>query len=187
MVESLSAKEIVEYPNGGKSYFYVLDKIVIIVDDGICDCVSENAVFPYSLITDKQNYYMHRYDKVYRFLAEDKAMIAEVLEQTQVYNNMDFSIRVPNREDNADASPLEFLFEKNFANVYGMSSIKYLAKEHPIADREGHNYFLDYFVRLNDGGIAVEENGVTYHHPQIIGLERYRNSFGSIILVHSGE
>lgn len=174
MVESLSAKEIVEYPNGGKSYFYVWDKTVVIVDDEICNCVSENAVFPYSLITDKQNYYMHRYDKVYRFLAEDKAMIAEVLEQAQVYNNMDFSIRVPNREDNADASPLEFLFEKNFANVYGMSSIKYLAKEHPIADREGHNYFLDYFVRLNDGGIAVEENGVTYHHPQIIGLERYR-------------
>lgn len=174
MVESLSAKEIVEYPNGGKSYFYVVDKTVIIVDDGICNCDSEKAVFPYSLITDKQNYYMHRYDKVYRFLAEDKEKIVEVIEQAQTYNNMHFNIHVPNRENNAEASPLEFLFEKNFANVYGMNAIKYLAKEHPIADNEGHNYFLDYFVRLNDGGIAVEENGVTYHHPQIIGVERYQ-------------
>ena len=37
MVESLSAKEIVEYPNGGKSYFYVIDRMVIIVDEGILD------------------------------------------------------------------------------------------------------------------------------------------------------
>ena len=174
MVESFSAKEIVEYPNGGKSYFYVVNRTVIIVDEGICGCDSKEAVFPYSLITDKQNYYMRRYDKVYRFLAEDKEMITDVIEQTHAYENMDFTIRVPNREDNADASPLEFLFEKNFANVYGMSAVKYLAKEHPIADNEGHSYFLDYFVRLNDGAIAVEENGVTYHHPQIIGVERYR-------------
>ena len=55
-----------------------------------------------------------------------------------------------------------------------MSAVKYLAKEHSIADNEGHSYFLDYFVRLNDGAIAVEENGVTYHHPQVIGIARYR-------------
>lgn len=174
MVESLSAKEIVEYPNGGKSYFYVMDKTVIIVDDGICDCGLDNKEFSYSLITDKQNYYMHRYDKVYRFLAEDKDKITEVIEQAKIYNNMRFNIRVPNREDNADASPLELMFEKNFANVYGMNAIKYLSKEHPIVDNEGNNYFLDYFVRSNDGEIAVEENGVTYHHPQCIGVEGYR-------------
>lgn len=33
---------------------------------------------------------------------------------------------------------------------------------------------MDYYVRMGDGGIAVEENGVSYHHPQIIGVERYR-------------
>lgn len=34
MVESLSAKEVIEYPNGGKSYFYVIDRTVVIVDEG---------------------------------------------------------------------------------------------------------------------------------------------------------
>lgn len=174
MVESLSAKEIVEYPNGGKSYYYVIDRTVIIVDEGICKCDAKNEVFPYTLITDKQNYYMHRYDKIYRFLAEDKDSIENVVRGTKIHSDVDFTVRVANREENADASPLELLFERNFTNVYGMNALKYLWKEYGVLDDQGHNYFLDYYVRTNNGGIAVEENGVSYHHPQIIGLERYR-------------
>lgn len=174
MVESLSAKEIVEYPNGGKSYFYVTNQTVIIIDEGICNCNTKEDIFPYTLITDKQNYYMHRYDKVFRFLAEDKALIEEVVHNTGISKDVDFTIRVANREENADASPLELLFEKNFTNVYGMDALKYLWKEYGVIDTNGHNYFLDYYVRLNNGGIAVEENGVSYHHPQIIGIEKYR-------------
>ncbi len=174
MVESLSAKEIVEYPNGGKSYFYVIDGTVIIVDEGICKCDSEDEAFSYSLITDKQNYYMHRYEKVYRFLIEDKDTIESVVQGIKTHADIDFSIRVANREENADASPLEFLFERNFANVYGMNALKYLWKEYSVVDARGHNYFLDYYVKTGDGDIAVEENGVLYHHPQSIGLERYR-------------
>lgn len=174
MLRSFLTKEIVEYPNGGKSYFYVKDRTVVIVDEGICKCDSEDDVFPYTLITDKQNYYVHRYEKVFRFLAEDKDCISAVINNTEVHTDMDFSIRVADREENADASPLELLFEKNFTNVYGMNALKYLWKEYGVIDTEGHNYFLDYFVRTNDGGIAVEENGVSYHHPQIIGVERYR-------------
>lgn len=174
MVESLSAKEIVEYPNGGKSYFYVTGRTVIIVDVGICKCDAKDEVFPYTLITDKQNYYMHRYEKVYRFLAEDKDTIESVVQGVKTHADMDFTIRVANREENADASPLELLFERNFTNVYGMNALKYLWKEYGVVDDQGRNYFLDYYVRTGDGGIAVEENGVSYHHPQIIGLERYR-------------
>ena len=174
MVESLSAKEIVEYPNGGKSYFYVSGRNVIIVDEGICRCDTKEEAFPYTLITDKQNYYMHRYDKVFRFLSEDIDTIESVVRGIRTQADMDFTIRVANREENADASPLEFLFEKNFTNVYGMNALKYLWKEYGVVDTQGHNYFLDYYVRTEEGGIAVEENGVSYHHPQVIGLERYR-------------
>ena len=35
--------------------------------------------------------------------------------------------------------------------------------------------FLDYFVRTKDQKYAIEENGLDYHHPQIIGEEKYRN------------
>lgn len=172
MVESLSAKEVVEYPNGGKSYFYVIGGTAIIVDEGICKCDAKEEVFPYTLITDKQNYYMNRFEKVYRFLVEDKDTIETVVHG--VNTDMDFTFRVANREENADASPLEFLFERNFSNVYGMDALKYLWKEYSVIDAQGHSYFLDYYVRTVDGGIAVEENGIHYHHPQIIGLEGYR-------------
>ncbi len=174
MVKSLTAKEIIEYPNGGKSFFYIKDQMAIIVDHGICDYNPQESVFPYSLITDKQNEYMHRYEKVFRFLAEDEDTIPKVIQEAFSKQDVDFSIRVANREENADASPLEFLFEKNFTNVYGMNALKYLWKEYGIVDYLGHNYFLDYYVRVGNGGIAVEENGVLYHHPQIIGVERYR-------------
>ena len=59
MLEDFGLKEIVEYPNGGKSSFYIKDQTVIIVDEGICKCDSIDNTFPYMLITDKQNYYMH--------------------------------------------------------------------------------------------------------------------------------
>lgn len=175
MVKSLSAKEIVEYPNGGKSYFYEVDEnTVVIVDEGICNYDPKEGQFSYTLITDKQNYYVHRYKRVFRFLAEDMDEIEAVVNNSNKQDDVDFSVRVANREENADVSPLEFLFERNFTNVYGMNALKYLWKEYGIVDTNGNNYFLDYYVRPNDGGIAVEENGVTYHHPQLIGLERYR-------------
>lgn len=172
MAESFSEKEIVNYPNGGKSTFYTSGQTAVIIDEGICRRDSEENIFPYTLITDKQNEYMHRYDKVFRFLAEDRDQIDHVIKGIQ--RNVDFVLRVPNREDNAEASPLEFRFEQNFTNVYGSNALKYLAKEYGIVDTDGRNYFLDYFVRTEDGGIAVEENGVSYHHPQIIGIEQYR-------------
>ena len=172
MAESFSEKEIVYYPNGGKSIFYTAGQTAVIIDNGICRRDSEEDVFPYTLITDKQNEYMHRYDKVFRFLAEDRDQIVHVIKGIQ--RNVDFVLRVPNRADNAEASPLEFRFEQNFTNVYGSNALKYLAKEYGIVDADGRNYFLDYFVRTEDGGIAVEENGVSYHHPQIIGIEQYR-------------
>lgn len=172
MAESFSEKEIVNYPNGGKSIFYTSGQTAVIIDEGICRRDPEENIFPYTLITDKQNEYMHRYDKVFRFLAEDRDQIDHVINGTQ--KSVDFVLRIPNREDSAEASPLEFRFEQNFTNVYGNNALKYLVKEYGIVDADGRNYFLDYFVRTEDGGIAVEENGVSYHHPQIIGAEQYR-------------
>lgn len=173
MAKSLPAKEIIEYPNGGKSYFYVINGTAVIVDEDICACGPEERTFPYTLITDKQNYYMHHYERVFRFLAEDTEDIEAVINSMHTAD-MDFNIRMANREDNAEASPLEFLFEKNFTNVYGMNALKYLWKEYGVIDNDGHSYFLDYYVKTEDGGIAVEENGISYHHPQLIGIEKYR-------------
>ena len=160
--------EAVKYPNGGMSDFYVSGSSALILDRGICEPGPDDKLFPYSLITDKQNSYMSRYDMVHRFLAEDFRAYSE----KKIVP--DFQVRSFSREDSADASPLEFMFEQNFTNVYGLSALKYLNKEYLISDENGSSFYLDYVIHTENGDIAVEENGITYHHPQVIGEERYR-------------
>ena len=129
--------ETVSYPNGGASYFYVRDQQAIIIDDGICNYKKDEKPFSYSLITDKQNTYMNKYAKVYRFLKEDMGIINEVI--TLPCKKEEIPIKyVANREDHADASPLEIDFENNFASVYGRNSLKYLQKEYGILDEQGN-------------------------------------------------
>ena len=71
---------------------------------------------------------MNKYAKVYRFLKEDMGIINEVI--TLPCKKEEIPIKyVANREDHADASPLEIDFENNFASVYGRNSLKYLQKE----------------------------------------------------------
>lgn len=170
--EGYELAESCTYSNGGRSEYYVKGGTAVIIDYDICRVNDDKAAFPYSLITEKQNAYMKAYNKVYRFLAED-------IKQAVIYEGYqpdgeDFDTRVSDRGDTAEPSPLEMLFEDSFTAVYGADSIKYLNREYSISDFEGNNYFLDYYISTASGNIAVEENGVTYHHPQIIGEDRYR-------------
>ena len=160
--------EIMQYPNGGCSYFYVHDNDVVIIDKDIYKMSTE--LYPYTLITEKQNMYMQQYESVFRFVYEDLSSIDSILTKS-VQKSSHTTI---DRSESLDASPLEFLFESNFMNVYGTSSLKYLWKEYGITDWEGNTYYLDYVVNTKSGMIAVEENGIHYHHPQCIGLERYQ-------------
>lgn len=171
MAERFFEKEVVNYPNGGSSRFYVKDNTAVIIDDHICDVI-DNTRFPYSLITDKQNSYMNEYDHVFRFLKEDVDDIDQL--DLSISSDLTFTLRTSDRADNAEASPLERLFEERFGDVYGSKSLSFLNKEFGIVDEEGNNYYLDYFIQTKTGKIAVEENGITYHHPQEIGVERYR-------------
>lgn len=173
MLKEFHYIEKIEYPNGGYSLFYEKGEIALIIDFDICRISAKSDAFPYSLITDKQNEYMKRYHQVFRLLNED---VQEQLPQLLQDSSEEYEVVAKSfdRGNTADSSPLELLFEKNFTNVYGMSSLKYLQKEFGISDRKGNQYFLDYVIHTNHGDIAVEENGVTYHHPQVIGLDRYR-------------
>lgn len=171
-------KETVWYSNGGKSDFYVVDSNVFIIDSGIC-LSNPKKLIDYSLITDRQNAYMNEYKSVYRFLKEDENKIQDYLSENAEKKsaNEESAVLKPtaNRENSADSSPLEFYFEKEFSNVYGSESLKYLNKEYGISDSNGNTFYLDYLVHTQAGDIAVEENGINYHHPQIIGKEKYRH------------
>lgn len=168
-------QEEVTYPNSGKSLFYVLGGTVIILDNDIWKLDGSETVFEYSSITSKQNDYINKYDRVFRFLMEDKDMIDQYLKPEREKPQVDYMVRINDRAELADSSPLEQYFEDHFARVYGNDSVKYLWKEYGITDTMGITRYLDYFVRTSNKDIAVEENGVSYHHPQIIGKMRYRD------------
>lgn len=170
-----SLRECITYPNGGCSRFYDNGTDMVIIDSKICDHASNEPVFSYMLITDKQNNYMHMFRRVFRFLEYYQDEVDYYLQKEDIVVSTDYLITVGDRGEQSEVSPLEFHFEKNFTNAYGMHALKYLTREYGICDENGKNYFLDYLVRKRDHKIAVEENGVTYHHPQIIGEVKYRN------------
>lgn len=166
-------RETVTYPNGGVSRFYDDGVDMVIIDDEICSCREGEQIFPYTLITDKQNHYMKIYRRVFRFLGFDAETIEKCLQKGR-QEVLHFTKKISERGEHADSSPLELLFEQNFTDVYGMRALKYLQKEFRISDEDGNNYFLDYLIDTADSRVAIEENGIHYHHPQLIGIEGYR-------------
>lgn len=170
-----SLREQVKYPNGGVSSFYDNGADMVIIDENICAHNPGDSVFSYMLITDKQNSYMHRFKRVFRFLEYNRAEVEKYLLGDEIILSSERTTTVGDRGEMPDVSPLEFRFEQNFSNVYGINALKYLSREYGICDENGKNYFLDYLVCTKNGKYAIEENGVTYHHPQIIGEEKYKN------------
>lgn len=166
-------RETVTYPNGGVSRFYDDGVDMVIIDDEICSCREGEQIFPYTLITDKQNHYMKIYRRLFRFLGFDPETIEKCLQKSR-QEVLHYTKNTAERGEHADSSPLELLFEQNFTDVYGMRALKYLQKEFRITDEDGNNYFLDYLVDTADVRVAIEENGIHYHHPQLIGAEGYR-------------
>lgn len=170
-----SLREQVNYPNGGYSNFYDNGVDMVIIDENICEHKAGESVFSYMLITDKQNNYMHKFKRVFRFLGYSQKEVDKYLLRDEMTLSTENIKLVSDRGEQADVSPLEFYFEKSFSNTYGINALKYLSREYGICDDNGKNYFLDYYVRTKTGKYAVEENGVNYHHPQIIGEEKYKN------------
>ncbi len=170
-----SLREKIKYPNGGISNFYDNGKDMVIIDEDICEHKSNDPVFSYMLITDKQNNYMHQFKRVFHFLGYSHLEVDKYLSRKEIVLPTSYTRSVGDRSEQSDVSPLELHFEKSFSNAYGMNALKYISREYGICDENGKNYFLDYFVRTKDEKYAVEENGVTYHHPQIIGEEKYKN------------
>ena len=121
-------RETVTYPNGGVSHFYDDGVDMVIIDDEICSCRDGEQIFPYTLITDKQNHYMKIYRRVFRFLGFNPETIEKCLQKSR-QEVLYFTKKISERGEHADSSPLELLFEQNFTDVYGMRSLKYLQKE----------------------------------------------------------
>lgn len=161
------------YDEDNHSVWYRRSDAIVIIDHFTFQ--ESQEIFDYRHYTIEQNKLMRQGLSLYRFLASEKeADIAPWLDgtidfPTRYRRNVDRSLTV------ADASALEHSFEERFCEVYGNDALQFLNREYPIPSLGGETFALDYLVEYRDGTkIAVEENGVTYHHPQIIGKSAYR-------------
>ena len=156
------------------SFVFKKDNTCIIVDNNICENDKE-VVFDYSKYCEMQNKYMAEYEKLYRFNFTSENIY------TQIYdwlNKTPADIEIKDNGgsfDNAhlDNTPLEKTFEDLFVETYGDNATEYLKKEYSVSLDNGRNAFVDYVVETKNGNYAIEENGVHYHHPCLIGNKAY--------------
>lgn len=162
------------YDDGHHSYVYERDNTCIIVDDNLCKQIGDH-IFDYSKYCEMQNKYVNRYDLLYRFNMIDNSIYSQVEEWL---NKKVDDIQLEDKgnafsKGHVDNTPLEKKFEDVFTDIYGNDALAYLNKEVPVSLNNGHTGSIDYVLERDNGNIAIEENGVIYHHPVIIGNDRY--------------
>ncbi len=161
-----------------RGYLFTRNNDAILVDIDICN---NTNYFDYAEYTKEQNEFMFFYSSLYRFNVENiddvQSMKAELLRYlNKDFHEDDIKNYGANRElANPDPTPPEYLFEDMFIEVYGREAVQYLNREFPIIDINGSTRFCDYVIHKNDYRIIIEENGVSYHHPIIIGREKYKS------------
>ncbi|MDY0287320.1 MAG: hypothetical protein RBR15_00680 [Sphaerochaeta sp.] len=164
-----------QYDTQNQSSWYEAEACHIILDS-FCFTPVSNPIFSYELYTSFQNRVMRTGKPVYRFLVDDdqQGMLP------WIENTIEFPVAYHTLRDRelsvADSTPLENFFEQRFCEVYGPDATKFLSREYPITSRSGNPFFFDYVVELLDGSkVAIEKNGMTYHHPLLAGKEAYRH------------
>lgn len=134
-----------------------------------------NLDFPYKKYCQKQNEWMTDFGKVYRFIEGDQELVKLignlVVEESDYYTGRTF-----NREAlSMDPTPVEYRFEECFEEAYGNDAFKYVSREYSFVTNEGRTAYMDYALFKKDGTwVAIEENGICYHHPAIIKEIKYR-------------
>ena len=71
---------------------------------------------------------MHQFNRVFHFLGYSQEEVDRYLLNKEISATVDYTVSIGDRGEQADVSPLEFRFEQNFSNVYGMNALKYLSR-----------------------------------------------------------
>ena len=121
----------------------------------------------YKLYCQKQNEWMKNFSHVYRFVEDDLKMAILYLQDGDLYYN---DKRTINRESlMIDPSPLKSTFKSCFEMVYDSKSFKFLSREYSFLMKNGQTGYMDYALFKKDKSwMAIEENGISYHHPFLI-------------------
>lgn len=149
----------------------------LLVDYLICD---RTFPFEYPTYSDEQNRLMHQYPRVYRAMVDSESELDALesllanLGSRGYEDGSGFGQGATNRErTSVDPTVPEAYFEDAFIETFGREYLESISREYPVIDLDGSCRFVDYYLEVDTGNIAIEKNGISYHHPQLIGKERY--------------
>jgi superfamily II DNA or RNA helicase len=90
-------------------------------------------------------------------------------------------------ERGASNSAPEDLFVDLFAQVFGVENATLLASEYPVQDIYGGSRAIDFALRTADQLIAIEIDGLTWHVPEAVPVEKYEDDLlRQNSLIHQG-
>jgi superfamily II DNA or RNA helicase len=168
-------------------YSHKKERRLILIDRNICDA----ADMPYGEYTNMQNRLMHHHEKLYRFAVDSDQDLDETKSNFRdlVFNESGLELDTKTRLHGADRSarnpdptPIEYFFEEAFIDLYGRYSLDSVLREASFPDIYGSERFYDYLIQIRDKEkdsrnfywIAIEQNGEQYHHPAIVGKQKYK-------------
>ena len=177
-LHSLNFTQMEDYYYDSSRHSVVMkkDSTCVIVDYKLC-VNSNDAVFDYSKYCEMQNALMASSGRLFRFYAEEGEDLCAAIGSWLTMEPDDIEVSDKGGvfdKVHVDNTPLEKTFEDLFVEAYGNDALSFLQKEYSLSLRNGRNAFVDYVVETSTGSYAIEENGVHYHHPQLIGLEAYK-------------
>jgi hypothetical protein len=80
---------------------------------------------------------------------------------------------VADREGRSSAP--EDLFVELFAQVFGVEKVQMLAHDYPVDDIYRSSRYIDYAIGTADERVAFEIDGLTWHVPDAISVDKYED------------
>lgn len=91
------------------------------------------------------------------------------------------------RDRSGTSSLPEDVFIELFAQVFGLDKVQLLSHDHPVEDIYGTGRYIDYALKTIDAKVAFEIDGLVWHHPQAITIEKFEDDLlRQNSLVHDG-
>lgn len=160
-----------------RSYIFIYGDNTIIIDDNFdIETEGSNYFFDYSKYCEMQNKYMKSSSSLFRynFDKNEAELCNRIINDLSLDKNYQYLDNGGSfSKTHMDNTPLEHIFENIFIEAYGYEALEFLHKEVALSNGGEGNFFVDYVVETKAGNYAFEENGVSYHHPCIVGRKRY--------------
>nr|MBF0221039.1 DEAD/DEAH box helicase family protein [Desulfobulbaceae bacterium] len=169
--------EQINQENSGCTFHMKDDDICLVLDTVIC----ELSDYPYVAYTSRQNELMTTHGQVFRFLYDQDSPVTDLQREITMFLEGESDPELIRRfggnrtEQEPDPTLPEATFEDCFLDAFGDRDRMALHREFSYVDFKGVIRYVDYALFALSAKFAIELNGESFHHPAVIGPQRYRS------------